>query len=87
MGAGGGAGIDQLVGPEIRRLLESQQPSCRSDLVSWGAVEGPFIAAKKKTSQPATQLRQNSFAVRSCCPLSTRHKALAVWRQVNATFS
>ncbi len=86
MCARGGAGIDQLVGPEIRKLFKCHQTSARPDLVIGLAVERPFIAAKKKTRQPA-QPRQNSFTVRSCCSLATRHKALAIGRQINASFA
>jgi hypothetical protein len=50
-------------------------------------VEGPFVAAKKKTRQTAAQSRQYPFAVRSCFSLSTRNEAFAVWRQVNTAFS
>lgn len=63
MCACGGASIDQLLESETRKLLERNQFSCRGDLVSWRAVEGPFVAAKKEARQPATQPRQNSFAV------------------------
>lgn len=87
MCARSGAGVDQLVGPEIRRLLEGDQASGRRDLVVGHAVEGPFIAAKKETRQPVTEFRQYPFTVRSCFSLATGNQALAVWRQINSAFS
>ncbi|HSS22032.1 MAG TPA: hypothetical protein VLL54_18325 [Pyrinomonadaceae bacterium] len=87
VGAGGGAGIDELVGPEIRMWFERHYISGGGHLVIGQAVESPFIPGKKKTRQLIAQSGQNSFAVRSCFSLATRDKTFSVWRPVNTAFS
>src|SRR6266550_7535850 len=87
MRASSGTGVDQLVGPETRRLLKAQQGSRSVNLVIGRAVEGPFVAAKKIKRQSTAELRQNPFAVRSCLSLATRNQSFAVGRQVNTAFS